>query len=98
MPGSTAPALRTLISAAMVALAKMHISPAATFLISISRREQQVTTTSFGAGAGVLHDFRPFRDLARDVVREILRRARGELRSERLQALAQVARPERAED
>src|SRR5215467_7108798 len=98
IPGSTAPALRTLISAAMVALAKTHSRPAATFLISISRMSPQVTTTSLGAGAGVLHDFRPFRNLARDVVGEVLRRARGELGSQRFQALAQIARAKRLQN
>src|SRR5215467_1103661 len=98
IPGSTAPALSTLISAAMAALAKTHSRPAATFLISVSRMSQQVTTTSLGAGAGVLHDFRPFRNLARDVVGEVLRRARGELGSQGFEALAQVARAKRLQN
>src|SRR6266545_6832441 len=96
-PGSIAPALNTLISAATAVPATAHNSNAVQRLISVLRNTQ-TTTASFGAGARILHDLRPFRNLARDVVGEVPRGARGELRPERLEPLAQVRQAQDAND
>src|SRR5260221_69108 len=92
-PGSTAPALSTLISAAMVGPASAYSNSSKTVAIFIFRppESQQSTTTSLSAGARVFHHFRPFRDLARDVIGEVLRRAGGDFRAERFEPLAQIA-------
>src|SRR6266568_709939 len=90
-PGSTAPALNTLISAAMAAPASAHNSKPVAIFIFCPPESLQSTTTSLGAGARIFHHFPPFRDLARDVIGEVLRCAGGELRSQRFEPLAQIA-------
>src|SRR5437899_2915034 len=65
---------------------------------SASPETAQITTASLGAGARIFHDFRPFRNLARDVVGEIPRRARGDFRAERLEPLAQVGQAQHLDD
>src|SRR5882762_9182949 len=67
-----------------------HSKTVAIFIFVLLRWLQS-TTTSLGAGARVFYHFRPFRDLARDVIGEVLRRAGGELRPERFEPLAQIA-------
>src|SRR6266853_5035983 len=105
-PGSTAPALRTLISAAIAPpVVNVHSAhkrtqrskPVAIFIF-VPRESQQITTTSLGARTRVFHHFRPFRDLARDVFGEVARRTGGELRPQRFEPLAQIAHVQHTDD
>src|SRR5712691_8710014 len=97
-PGSIAPALNTLISAATAVPATAHNSNAVQCLISGLPETEQITTASFGAGARIFHDLRPFRNLARDIVGELPRRACGDFRAERLEPLAQVRQAQHLDD
>src|SRR5207245_532959 len=54
--------------------------------------------SSSAAGGAIFHHFRRFRNLARDVVGEIPRRARGDFRAERLEPLAQVGQAQHLDD
>src|SRR5262249_47717886 len=93
-PGSTAPALRTLISAALATwkTATAIAAPASClgFITSVS--------SSLDSCPGVSHHLGPLGNLAGDIVGEFTRGSGVHLGAERCQALAQIGLRQRADD